>query len=504
MERSTFPFPLAANSSHHSHYHRFLLGADAAVLAPFPKPYCIGALSGPLRRLTENLNLPRWRKLYHGALPWVDGFGPEHYDLGQVAPHRPLPPEYGRPIRKIAAFDFVQIADPALSALALVAGDRRVLERFVHLADNFCMRLEAGAHSRSPGPSGSRATGRVLAGQFAEPNNRWLMPFLHVHSRVLNFTSFEGSPERLACIDSAALARAGERARRPWISQQAEILSDLGYRVASCGADAQSLRVDGVSGKLIAAMEAPRIAVLRLLEKMISGDRPPSFERFSSELPPAVIAAMAEQLESILARSLSYHKPSKIGLPPEGPWRGAVRGHLRQTCPKELALMDASAARARATLSESAIFAAPPTDTAHGHAPSIEALESRPQLPTDPELGAVTEQRESGRTAPVWLVDEFEETLREVNERLMRVGLEDPLVSLRGQLASIDHAPEGASLDQLRQAAAFLDVELGHRSRAHSSELGWNRGQLVSLEELFENTSLTPMVCEREIGGRSL
>ena len=57
MERSTYPFPLAAHSSHHSHYHRFLLGADQAVLDPFPKPYCLGALAGPMRRLAEGLNL---------------------------------------------------------------------------------------------------------------------------------------------------------------------------------------------------------------------------------------------------------------------------------------------------------------------------------------------------------------------------------------------------------------------------------------------------------------
>jgi len=76
MERSAYPFPLAATSSHHSHYHRFLLGADPSVISPFPKPYCVGSLGAPMGRLAEDLNLARWRKLYHAAFPWVPGFGP--------------------------------------------------------------------------------------------------------------------------------------------------------------------------------------------------------------------------------------------------------------------------------------------------------------------------------------------------------------------------------------------------------------------------------------------
>src|SRR6202142_2284455 len=207
MEAPSHPFPLAAHSSHHSHYHRFLLGADPSVIAPFPKPYCVGALAASFPGLAGNLDLPRWRKLYHGAFPWSEGFGPEHYRLGNVAPHRPLPADYRRPQRRFGSFDFVQVADPSVSALALVAGDRRVLGRFLALGDDFCARVESGACSRNPGPAGRRSTGRMLAGQFAEPNNRWLMPFLHVHARVLNFTSFADAAPRLACLDRGALAR---------------------------------------------------------------------------------------------------------------------------------------------------------------------------------------------------------------------------------------------------------------------------------------------------------
>jgi hypothetical protein len=511
MEEPTYPFPLAVNSSHHSHYHRFLLGADPAILAPFPKPYCVGELAAPMGSLTENLNLPRWRKLYHASFPWVGGYGPAHYELGHIPPHRPLPREYRRPFRRFGAFDFVQVADPSVSALALVAGDRRIVERFVALSDAFCARVETGAGSRSPGPSGSRATGRLLAGQFAEPNNRWLMPFLHVHSRVLNFTSFREAPGRLECIDRGSLARAAQKAKQQWMGSQAELLADLGYRAGVCGEAATSLRVEGVCPRLVAAIEAPRIAVLRLLERAIVGDRPPSIERLGAELPPAVVAAMAEQLESLLARSLSFYKPAKIEIPSEGPWRSAVREHLTHYCPASLELLDHAARRAKATPFESALFPTPPLDPAHFHGPAIESLDASHQLPGDPELGAASARARPEPAASEWLAREFDATLREVNERIVSVGPEDPLVALRGMLGRIDHLVEGADPEQLRQSEVLLGIELDRRARETSigspraglSGRG-HRVALASLDDLFEDAARPRLVCEQEIGGRSL
>jgi TrwC relaxase len=511
MERTTFPFPLAVNSSHHSLYHRFMLGADRSVLAPFPKPYCVGALAGPMRALAQDLNLPRWRKLYHASVPWVAGFGPEHYELGNVPPHRPLPREYCRPVRRYGAFDFVQVADPSVSALALVAGDRRIIERFAGLADDFCARVEAGACSRNPGPSGNRSTGRMLAGQFAEPSNRWLMPFLHVHSRTLNFTSFAEAPGRLDCLDSGALARAGQRAKHGWAERQAEVLSDLGYRAAVREGTAPFLRVDGVCPRLIAAIEAPRIAVLRLLERVLVGDRPPIAGRLCAELPTAVIAAMAEQVEALLARAFTHFKPPKLGIPSEGPWRGAVREHLSHCCPGSLEQLDAAARRARAAPIECPIFPTPQTDPAHWHAPRIESLLAESQQPADPELGAHRAGAGTEAAAPAWLVREFSATLLEVNERNVRFGPDDPLVSLRGILAEIDQLSHGADPGQLRQAGILLGAEFERRARVVSIEEppAWRPGAAVrapvaSLEELLEQATAPQLVCEREIGGRSL
>jgi hypothetical protein len=511
MERSTYPFPLAVNSSHHSHYHRFLLGADPAILAPFPKPYCIGRLAAQMAGLTENLSLPRWRKLYHGSFPWAPGFGPPHYELGNVPAHRPLPRDYCRPTRRFAAYDMVQVADPAVSALALVAGDRRIVERFVALSDDFSIQVENGVRSRNADPSGSRATGRMLAGQFAEPNNRWLMPFLHVHSRVLNFTSFSEAHERLDCIDPGSLARAAQGAKKHWIEKQAEMIAGLGYR-ARVGDDAAPfLKVDGVCPRLVAAIEAPRIAVLRLLERITIGARTPSAERLAGELPAAVIAAMAERLESLLARSLSPYKPGKIEIPSEGPWRAAVREHLSHYCPSSLELLDRAAVRARATPIESAIFPTPPQDPAHIHAPSIESLGAASQQPDAPELGAMFAGSTTEPSASEWLAREFNAALREVNERIVSAGPGDPLGPHRRMLAQIDHLPEAAGPEQLRQAELLIGVELERRDRdaeieaARDASRGrGHRVALASLGDLFTDAALSHPACEQEIGGRSL
>ena len=98
-----------------------------------------------------------------------------------------------------------------------------------------------------------------------------------------------------------------------------------------------------------------------------------------------------------------------------------------------------------------------------------------------------------------------------MNDRLVRIGLDDPLVSLRHVLAKIDHLAEGVDPDQLRQSALFLGLELDRRERTYASkaERGGHFGRedrvpLASLDELFEHSMAEQLACEREIGGRSL
>ncbi|HEY5228859.1 MAG TPA: hypothetical protein VIJ19_09965, partial [Opitutaceae bacterium] len=346
-----------------------------------------------------------------------------------------------------------------------------------------------------------------LAGQFAEPSNRWLMPFLHVHSRVLNFTSFREEPGRLACIDSAALGRAARRELAQWPCLQAELLGDLGYRASVRGERSPLLKVEGVDDRLLAALEAPRIAVLRILERMIVGDRPASPERLTSELPAAVVAAMAEQLEALLARSLSYHKPAKIGLPSEGPWRSAVREHLARHCPGSLSTLDAAARRAKAEPFAEVLVPAPRLDASHIHAPSAETLISAHQRPCDPELQTLEFPSPAQGLSLAWLAREFTSTLADVNERIVRSGTDDRVIALRSVLPVIDQLGLGADGPQLSQAATLLRVEL---ERAQQNELHPDaparsgRFPLASLDDLFEQACTPRLSLGHEIGGRSL
>ena len=71
---------------------------------------------------------------------------------------------------------------------------------------------------------------------------------------------------------------------------------------------------------------------------------------------------MADQLEALIASSLSYHRPAKIGIPSEGPWRTAVREHMGSLCPDALLALDAAAMRAKATIFEEALVPSPPQD----------------------------------------------------------------------------------------------------------------------------------------------
>jgi len=506
MEPAPDPFPLAVNSSHHSHYHRFLLGADAAIVAPFPKPYCIGQLKSALPELAGGLDLPRWRKLYHASIPWVDGFGSRHYQLGNVPPYRPLPPEYGRPERRFAAFDFVQIADPAVSALALVAGDLRVLEGFLRLNDDFCLRVERAARPERPG--NAPVTGRFLAGQFAEPNNRWLLPFLHVHSRVLNFTASAARPRELECLNLGALRQEAPRARQHWVERQADRLNALGYVADVRGRHSPAIAVRGLPGKLLSALEAPRIAVLRLLERLVLGPAAVAPGRLDQEMPLSAIATMAEHLGDAIRQAVSFYRPPKIALPTDGPWRTAVRSHLRLYCADGLSALDAVALRAKATPCERCGLPTPAEDAAHRHAFDPDELRVPVQHPSEPELGADREAARDERRPSAWLAREFATALQEIGEGIVRAGPTDPFAAERETLGEIDRAAGNFSVPEVIAAQALIDSELerrqGPEDRVPRFSPGFEfRPPLALVPDLRVAEPAVPLSAGREMGGRS-
>ena len=219
---------------------------------------------------------------------------------------------------------------------------------------------------------------------------------------------------------------------------------------------------------------------------------------------------MAEQLESMIARSHSFFRPPKIGLPSEGPWRNAVREHLGRYCPGSLAALDAAAARAKAVPCDACLFPTPSLDPAHGMRRRPRCSAPANSAAATPELGAQGAPAAPSPAASPWLVRAFEETLAEVHERIVRVGPDDPLVGLRRMLATIDQLTEGADAEQLRQSELLLGVELGLRESreagvgAREAASRSPRIPLATLEELFEGASHARQVQEREIGGRSL
>jgi hypothetical protein len=253
-------------------------------------------------------------------------------------------------------------------------------------------------------------------------------------------------------------------------------------------------------------MEAPRIAVLRLLERILVGERPRAMGSIGSELPVPVVAALVEQLESLVARSLSRFKPAKVDVPAGGPWRAAVREHLWGQCPGALAQADAAARRARAEPLESAVLPSPRLDASHCHAPDIASLGARDQDPLDPELGEDPEIPGLGLPESPWVSQEFGRALAEVNERLRRPA--DSLAPLRELLASIDLAREGASAEQLVQAQRLLRVEVdravGRAPQRAAPEPGPWRAE-HPLDAGRRPRDHAPVLGARmEIGGRSL
>lgn len=521
MNAPTYPFPLAVNSSHHSSYHRFLLGASSEVLAPFPRPHCLGELAAELSELTDPLTLATWRKLYHASVPWVPGFEPAHYRVGTVPPHRPLPPDYGRPTRKFAAYDLVQIADPSVSALALVAGDRRVLADFLDLNREQCARVEAHTAAYRAGPSGSRVTGRCLLGRFAEPNNRWLMPFLHVHARVLNFTAFREAPREWLCLDPSALALGSRRAAEGGRERQAERLRALGYAAEVPRDPWDGIQVRGVSPTLLATMAAPRTALLRLLERLMGSQGGPERAAHGTEREAAVIAAMADRLESIVAHSLSLYRPPKVALPFEGPWRTAVDGHLRGVCPADLAALHGAAGAARSKRGGDAVegsergaawtaFPVPASDRGHQHRPDPAAFDARDQLGEDCELNEDLSAPGRLPAPSLWLVRHYEDELAAVRREIAAGVGQRPDARWRRASARLDALTTGPEVADLLAAERDLDAGIGRHARQFPDEIAQAARlerrvapALASLDELFERSRIAGGLAVRERGGLS-
>jgi hypothetical protein len=190
-----------------------------------------------------------------------------------------------------------------------------------------------------------------------------------------------------------------------------------------------------------------------------------------------------------------------MGIPADGPWRSAVREHLHTLCPDSVERLDLAASRARAVVSGTAIYPSPPTDFAHCHAPQLSDLEARLQQPNDPELGATNAYQVEHLIRSEWLAAEFERTIDEVNERIVRTGPNDPLVSLRKLTEQVDRVTVGADPVQLKHSLQLLCVGIASRQGPKKSR---DYADLVPLDNFLERTESLHYAGVRDMGGRSL
>ena len=521
MAVHSYPFPLPVNSSHHSLYHRFLLGAQPEVLAPLPKPCCTGKLSQQLPAFCENLTLHKWQKLYHGSFPWVSGHPQSAYELTNVAPHRPLPSDYARPERTFGAFDFVHLADPSVSALALIAGDLRVVRGFIDISQSLCSQIERSVATAGSSRSQPATTGRGLFGHFLEPSNRWLMPCLHAHSRLLNFTSHASSPRRLHPIDHDELARVGKRAKAQWLSSQAALLTSLGYDAGLREERPRGLWVEGVDARIVATIDAPRLAILRMLGSLIGPDPWRGLIDPNTPSTKPLLACMMDHLERSVRESVSYYRPPKLPLPMEGPWRESVCRHLQDHCPVDFARLRATAAKAQghSVLGDQAqdtavrIIAAAADDPCHAHVVGVESHDAAPQRPGDADLNPWFYDAVPIPGPKLWLSKAFAEAYADV--RLEIFSLKRSGNGIEGQdvLRQCEQAEGDLCLEEARRETRALTTTIERNDRqlgydAQKEGLGPSpKSPPRILEELSfcgPNQARTLVVEERSRGGRSL
>ena len=521
MASHSYPFPLPVNSSHHSLYHRFLLGAQAEVLSPLPKPCCSGKLTQQLPAFCEGLTLHKWQKLYNGSFPWAGVHPPSAYEPSNVAPHRPLPSDYARPPRTFGAFDFVQIADPSVSALALIGGDLRVLRGFMGLNHSLCTQIEKSVATQRTPRTDPSVTGRGLFGHFVEPSNRWLMPCLHAHSRLLNFTSHACAPRRFHPVDHDEIALAGRRAKAQWLSSQAALLTSLGYEATVREESPRGLWVDGVDARILATIDAPRLAVLRMLESLMGPDPWRGLVDPSSPSTKPLLACMMDHLERSVRESVSYFRPPKLPLPMEGPWRESVSRHLQDHCPVDFARMRATAntAQGKSVLGDLAhdasvtMIAASADDPCHMHALGVEAHDAAPQRPADADLNSWYYDTVPIPGPSLWLSRAFAEAYADV--RMEIFGLKRSGKGLEGQatLRLCEQAEGYVGLEEARRETRALTTTIERNNR----QLGYDAAATPPgpapktppriLEELSfcgPNQARTLVVEERSRGGRSL
>jgi hypothetical protein len=267
-------------------------------------------------------------------------------------------------------------------------------------------------------------------------------------------------------------------------------------------------------------MAAPRTALLRLLHRLVGPAGDPARAASGTGREAAVIAAMADRLESMVVESRSFYRPPKVSLPCEGPWREAVGTHLRSLCPQDLAALNAATAAARAKDEGESVggrerdcswnaFPVPAADRGHRHRPAAEEFAAPDQEALDCELSGELPPGRAPLPSP-WLVARFEEELATVRRELTGGRGSAAALTWRRAAARMDALSEGADPAELRAAEQTLDAGLARQGARAPEPRGWpghpdgrHPIEFASLDELFERSRSVGATRVPERGGIS-
>lgn len=129
-------------------------------------------------------------------------------------------------------WDFAVNAPKSVSIMALVAGDRRIVEAHERAVGSALSYLEEHAtlRRRDEGKIVHETTGRLIFARFTEHASRELDPHLHTHVVVMNMTN-RGDGRAMASLETRAMFAEQMTAGQVYRNDLAHGLKELGYAV---------------------------------------------------------------------------------------------------------------------------------------------------------------------------------------------------------------------------------------------------------------------------------
>ena len=129
-------------------------------------------------------------------------------------------------------WDFAVNAPKSVSIMALVAGDRRIIDAHEQAVGTALSWMEehAATRARVNGEITERTTGRLLFARFTEHASRELDPHLHTHVVVMNLTN-DAVGQRFTSLETRAMYAEQMVAGQIYRNELAHLLRERGYEV---------------------------------------------------------------------------------------------------------------------------------------------------------------------------------------------------------------------------------------------------------------------------------